>query len=321
MPSIVTHHLFAEEVYNHLSTKTQNKLKNAYPIYQIFAQSFDNLFYYKFFTPWQGKQIRALGNIAQKNKTDTYFKNLINFIKQNNLINNPDLLAYLYGSINHYVLDYNCHPFVFYYTGDPKLNKKYRGLHEKLEVNMDAYMLKKLRGKELKKEKLADTLLPIIHFNSYLKQGIDYTFESTFNTKNMGKIYEKSYHTGHTIIKYFVTDHLGIKKQIYGIVDFFTPLSHRRYKNLSFHVTKIIPEYTNEQHETWFNPWSLEPSNLSFYELFEKSQTIAVNLIESIEAYFQNQINEQELTNILKDYSYTTGLSWHIDTPIKKLKR
>ena len=71
MPSIVTHHLFAEEVYNHLSTKTQNKLKNAYPIYQIFAQSFDNLFYYKFFTPWQGKQIRALGNIAQKNKTDT----------------------------------------------------------------------------------------------------------------------------------------------------------------------------------------------------------------------------------------------------------
>ncbi len=321
MPSIVTHHLFAEEVYTHLSTETQNKIKPAYSIYQIFAQSFDNLFYYKFFTPWQGRKIRSLGNTAQKTNTDTYFKNLITYIKQNNFMDNPDLLAYLYGSINHYVLDYNCHPFVYYYTGDPKLNKKYRGLHEKLEVNMDAYMLKKLRAKDLKKENLADILLPVLRFNTYLKQGIDYTFKTTFNTCNMGKIYEKSYQTGHTIIKYFVTDHFGIKKQIYGIVDLFIPFSKRRYKNLSFYITKIIFEYTNEQHETWYNPWSLKPSNLSFYELFKQAQTIAINLIESIEAYFQDKISDQELTNILKDYSYTTGLSWHINTPIKKLKR
>ena len=59
----------------------------------------------------------------------------------------------------------------------------------------------------------------------------------------------------------------------------------------------------------------------SFYELFKQAQTIAINLIESIEAYFQDKISDQELTNILKDYSYTTGLSWRIDTPIKKLKR
>ena len=39
MPSIVTHHLFAEEVYTHLSTETQNKIKPAYSIYQILPKA------------------------------------------------------------------------------------------------------------------------------------------------------------------------------------------------------------------------------------------------------------------------------------------
>ena len=46
MPSIVTHHIFAKEVKKQLPKNIQSKINN--DIFYIFAQSFDNLFYYKF---------------------------------------------------------------------------------------------------------------------------------------------------------------------------------------------------------------------------------------------------------------------------------
>ena len=66
MPSIVTHYLFAKDVLkcNYLQEKI------SIPHYFIFAQSFDNLFYYKFLTPWKGKDIRNFGEDAQKEKVN-----------------------------------------------------------------------------------------------------------------------------------------------------------------------------------------------------------------------------------------------------------
>ena len=104
MPSIVTHHLFAKDCLK------DTKLKKNIDIYYIFAQSFDNLFYYKFFIPGQGKKIRKLGNLGQKSKTNEYFLNILDYIKQHQQQNNEELLAYLYGSICHYTLDSNAHP-------------------------------------------------------------------------------------------------------------------------------------------------------------------------------------------------------------------
>ena len=75
MPSIVTHHLFAKEVLKELPSKIKEKI--SLPHYMIFVQSFDNLFYYKFLTPWTGKEIRELGENAQKEKVNAYFKNII----------------------------------------------------------------------------------------------------------------------------------------------------------------------------------------------------------------------------------------------------
>jgi hypothetical protein len=42
---------------------------------------------------------------------------MINYIKDNNLYNDDDVLSYLYGYINHYVLDKTIHPYVRYKTG------------------------------------------------------------------------------------------------------------------------------------------------------------------------------------------------------------
>ena len=77
MPSIVTHYLFSEDVYEKSSKDIHEILKNQKQIYHIFAQSFDNLFYYNLLLPKKGKEIRKLGNTAQRIHIDTYFKNII----------------------------------------------------------------------------------------------------------------------------------------------------------------------------------------------------------------------------------------------------
>ena len=308
MPSIVTHHYFALDVLKDLPEETAKKIDLS--TFLVFAQSFDNLFYYKFLTPWQGKKIRKLGHTAQKEKINSYFKNILSYIKNNHLEKNTEVLGYLYGSICHYVLDSHCHPFIIHLTGRPEINIKYRGMHEKMEVNIDAYYYKKKTTKDLKNAKLADQLLPKIHFSTELKNTLDYTFLTTFNEQNIGNIFEKSFHTGNFLLKYFVTDSTGIKKQIYKIKDFISPKSKRKYQNLSFHVTNIDMNYLNMKKETWFYP--ADPTiqkNDSFIELYEESCKDATSKILAIQKYLNKEINEEKVLQIIGDNSYETGLS------------
>ena len=318
MPSIVTHHLFAKEVYENIPKHIKGKI--SYPHYSIFAQSFDNLFYYKFLTPWQGKEIRRFGEAAQKEKVNTYFENIIKEITTNHLESKKEILAYLYGSICHYILDYHCHPFVIYYTGVSSLNKKYRGLHEKMEVNLDAYMYKEKTKKDLYKEKLANTLLPKEKFSNTLIHTMDEVFKKTFQKENIGAIYEQSVQIGNFLLKYGVTDRTGLKKQLYKLKDLLST-SNRKYQYLSFHVTKIIKEYTNESHETWNNPaLKTITSNKSFKELYEESLKEAVEIIKAIDAYLKTKKDFQSLLEKIGNNSYVTGLDCEKPYTLKHFK-
>lgn len=318
MPSIVTHYLLATEVKEKLAQKNINI--NNEDIFYIFAQSFDNLFYYKFFTPWWGKKIRTLGIEAQKKNTNLYFKNIIEYIDNNkNSIN--EIKAYLYGSICHYILDSICHPFIFYYTGDSKIDKKYRGLHEKMEVNLDAYMLLHVKGKELKQELLSDVLLPKINFSNDLKAALNFTFVNTFQVQNMGIIYEDSIKTGHFLLKYFVTDRNGFKKELYKLKDFFTFQSSRKYQFLSFHVSKIESQYLNETKEVWNNPTDQNlNSNESFLELYRKAISKTVDIIEKAEQYWNHSISKETLLEAIGNDSYVTGLDCSLKKEMKYFK-
>ena len=287
-------------------------------VYYIFAQSFDNLTYYNFFKPWQDHKINKLGHLAQRTKTNDYFKNILDYIVDNNYQNNPDLLAYFYGSICHYVLDSICHPFIIYQSGYASLAKKYQGLHEKNEVMIDAIMYQEKTHQKLKNASLASTLLPKIKFSKELLDCLDYTFLKTYNTENMGKIYHKSYQTGHFILKFFVTDHTGLKKQIYKIKDLFGP---KRYQYLSFHLKKLDRSILNEEKEQWVYPTNSKiKKNASFYDLYNEALKEADNLIKTTDKYFKKQITLDKLLKEFKNKSYVTGLNWEEKSEFKNFK-
>jgi len=318
MPSIVTHHIFAKDILKKLPEKVNNQI--SYEHFIIFAQSFDNLFYYKFLTPWKGKEIRDLGIKAQKEKVNLYFKNLLNDIKDNNYQNNKEILAYLYGSICHYVLDFHAHPYIFYYTGNVLENKKYRGLHEKMEVNIDAYMYKKVTKKNLADSSLADTLLPKIPFSEELLKVIDTTFEKTFSKKNMGRFYESSVKTGNFLLKYGVKDKWGLKKILYYLKDLICFNSKRKYQYLSFHVTSIEKEYLNLNHEIWHHPVTNKISKKSFEDLYEDAIKETIKIIKKIDLYLDGKESIDNTLKIIKNLSYTTGLPCNQKEELKYFK-
>ncbi len=314
MPSIVTHHLFSDEVFTQTEKEIQNKLKEVLPLYHIFAQSFDNLFYYNLLLPKKGKNIRDFATIAQRTNIQDYFKNIILAIKEKKLTENKEVLAYLYGSITHYILDSTCHPFIIFHAGwDNPINKsnQYRGNHEKIEVMIDRIYIKEKRNIELSKANLADTLLPKIKFSKELQEVMNDTYDKTFHQKNMAEIYEKSTKQGHYILKWFVTDKSGIKKQLYKIYDKFSSKNTRMYQNLSFHVKEIDETVLNREHHQWCNPADNSMiSKKSFDDLYKDATQKAKEIFHAINQTLQNQMDLYDCLRIIGNNSYATGLEW-----------
>lgn len=314
MPSITTHHLFSIDALNKC-TNIKNSISSKQNIYHIFAQSFDNLFYYNLLSFKSGKTIRKFGNTAQQTRINDYFKNIILSIKELKLEQNEECLAYLYGSLTHYILDSFCHPFVIYYAGwidEDNLDYQYRGNHEKIEVNIDAIYWKEKQHKDLYKESLGNVLLPKVKFSKELKDIITLTFERTFNQKNMGNIYEKSTHQGHYIIKYFVTDHFGIKKMCYKIFDAIFSKNKTKYQNLSFYVKKPNYKFLNRNHEIWYHPANNHiTSTDSFDDLYQKALIETQKIFELTDQLIKDKIELNDYLKSLGNRSYTTGLNWN----------
>src|SRR5574344_569280 len=118
MPSTITHAYFIIDVYEKLDIDTRILLKDQKDKLKIFAQSMDPLNFYTSFKKGKGKKVRAFANTFHTKKTQDYLINLINYIKYNYYSNNPEVIAFLYGMISHYVLDTTTHPYIYYKTGE-----------------------------------------------------------------------------------------------------------------------------------------------------------------------------------------------------------
>lgn len=306
MPAIYTHNVFAKNVYNNLDKKIQDTFKKSNNIYEIFAQSFDFLFYYNFLSLKPGRKIRKFGRYCHKNNTQDYLINIISYIKKNKLYNNPDILAYLFGSINHYALDTTMHPYINYLSKLPKDNI---GIHTKLEFEIDAYYYEKLNNKPFYNYDLPKDLLKKTKFSKKLVKSIDDVFKKTYNMDNIGKIYEKSYNQSRYIFNLAMKDRYGIKKFIYRILDLI--LVHFKIKSIycSLYIRNIDTSFLNKDNKEWYNPRNKNLKyNYSWDELFEKAQNQSLMIINLCHKFFKNQTSLKKIKEAIPNISYSNGL-------------
>ncbi len=310
MPAPYTHNKFGKDVYNKLNKNIQIKLKNNIDYYLVFNQSFDNLFFYKFYTILHGSNIRKLGSYGHKNNVNLYFKNIIDYLKENY----SDVgFAYLCGSINHYILDSTVHPFVFYKTGvyNPKDKDsfKYNGMHGVLEFNLDAYIYKETNNRNISKIKTTKELHKKLKFPKELIDIIDYTFEKTFNFYNMGKIFNKAYLDSKFAYKYGFEDRYGIKKIIYKSFDFVTKNMIKNISSHSTYINKIDTSMFNLDNKNWCHPTNKNITyTSSIIDLYNSAMNHSKNIIENIYLYINNKYDYEKLLKEIGNNSYTTGL-------------
>ena len=311
MPSITTHHMFSKEILKHLKEDELNRFNEKLDLYYTFAQSHDYLFYYTFGK--NKKEINRFGHHAHWNKTQDYLINIIKYIQETQQENNPELLAYLYGSITHYVLDTTCHPFIFYKTGIYRKNepetRKYFGGHNRIEKDLDAYYYKKYTGKDYNHCNVTKEIIGKPIFSDNLITSISKVYKDTYNKDNIGYYYQKGVNNARVIYNLVINDRFGIKKSFYKFLDLIINKNQKYISTYSTYIKNPNLNYLNLENKEWNHPSKPEIKyNHSFEDLFNISVDKSIKIIREINKVLYSNKSIEEILEYIPNLDYSTGL-------------
>lgn len=319
MPATAVHAYFAQDLNDILPKEIKNKLD--VDRLKTFGQSTDSLMFYNLFSILPGKKIRDFQKYFHTNKTQEFFINLINYIKENDYTEDIDVNSFLVGAICHYVLDSTVHPYIYYKTGyfnkNDKSTYKYNNVHTFMETFLDNDMIKRRESINPYKFNISKFSFDTSKFSNELNDTIKYTFKETFDVDNMDKIYYKSLKQMRNSIFIFRQDRYGIKKFFYKLADTFTSKRVFRFEAISYHYPlNDRHNFLNENHKLWRNPcdYSLT-SEESFLDLYLKALKLAKVMICASFDYINGK--DIELEKVFINKSYITGLDCELDKELK----
>ena len=319
MPATVVHAYFAQDLNDILPKEIKNKLD--VNRLKTFGQSIDSLMFYNLFSILPGKKIRDFQKYFHTNKTQDFFVNLINYIKENDYTEDIDVNSFLVGTICHYVLDSTVHPYIYYKAGyfnkNDKSTYKYNNVHTFMETFLDNDMIKRRESINPYKFNISKFSFDTSKFSNELKDTIKYTFKETFDVDNMDKIYYKSLKQMRNSIFIFRQDRYGIKKFFYKLADTFTSKRVFRFEAISYHYPlNDRHNFLNENHKLWRNPcdYSLT-SEESFLDLYLRALKLAKVMICASFDYINGK--DIELEKVFINKSYITGLDCDLDKELK----
>ena len=319
MPATVVHAYFAQDLNDILPKEIKNKLD--VDRLKTFGQSTDSLMFYNLFSILPGKKIRDFQKYFHTNKTQEFFINLINYIKENDYTEDIDVNSFLVGTICHYVLDSTVHPYIYYKTGyfnkNDKSTYKYNNVHTFMETFLDNDMIKRRESINPYKFNISKFSFDTSKFSNELNDTIKYTFKETFDVDNMDKIYYKSLKQMRNSIFIFRQDRYGIKKFFYKLADTFTSKRVFRFEAISYHYPlNDRHNFLNENHKLWRNPcdYSLT-SEESFLDLYLRALKLTKVMICASFDYINGK--DIELEKVFINKSYITGLDCELDKELK----
>ncbi len=168
MPGYVSHTIMARDVYNKLNNKNINL-----DYMLTFSLGGDLCKYSK------------CRKDSHHIKQDEFIYNMADYLKQNNLVNNPKCLSVLYAHICHYCMDDTIHPLIRKIDKECIRNKKN---HTLIEGYYDNYLCKNKLG--LRVDKYDNKILFKGKLDKDISNMINYVYEKTYNVLNISKYYK-----------------------------------------------------------------------------------------------------------------------------------
>lgn len=309
MPNIITHKIFAEEVYKKCKRKDIKEiLEKHFQLYYIGSNGPDFLFFYhmKPLETMKDHTLNHIGSDLHSGHVNDFYESAIQSIKnEQDLFTKESELAYLMGHICHWALDMMTHPYIFYRTGDCKGESA--GLHHRFESMMDAMMLKRYHD------------LDIADYRSYEICQFDEEM-----LKAIARIYVPAVkHALHQEIKvYQLREALTSWKDIQALL--YDP-NHKKVKlvkavekliNKPWLISgNIVPKWIDEtfdvlnlEKNVWIHPCDeAVASDASFLELFEQAIDLALLVLDKVYGCVEYDADIQNVLNLLADRAYDTG--------------
>lgn len=286
MPAYISHAIMGEQLYNEA-----NKLNliSRIPINKDEMKGYS-----------LGPDLAYLSPILKKDpqnyNTREFFKNIIKYIKENNLKEDGHVLALLYGHIAHYFLDINTHPLIYYIEcGCQKIGSISN--HNLVEGYINSYLVNKKLGKNIMEIKPE-------YFNK-----IDFKNKST--PKLLNTIYGKMYGDPRIINTYkMVINIFSILENILksGMITYDNIVQISNFKMFLEKNNLTKEEITNENNDTYTNPVTGEKHNESFIELYDRAIEMSLDAIEKVNTCIYQGEGIDNLDSVFKDLSYDTGV-------------
>ena len=312
MPNIITHTLFAQEIFDKVDENTHDLFEPRLHLLEIGSNGPDFLFFHgmnpkDFF---KKSDLRVSGSMFHAGHVNEFYqKALISIRNEADEEIKKDMMTYVCGHLCHWTLDATSHPYVFYRTGTCK--GKSAWYHHRFESLIDAIMLK------VKKE------CTIEDFKFY-----EISDASKEEARAIARIYVpairqilgfeikphqimESLKDWHFIESLFY-DASGDKLKALQTLETFT----KAYNSLSGYIVPNEPDdpydVMNLLHTRWVHPSDdTLVSTESFFDLYDKAQLLAMEAIRLFLAACENPDLDDDLLNLIKDRNYNLGTNDH----------
>ena len=292
MSAYLTHIIMGEEVYN-----------NCFNDYKLFKCDIGLSNFKASCLSVDLSKFCSVSYFSHNRDTDIYFFNMIDYVKENKLYLDKDVMAILYGSICHYYLDVYTHPLI-YYVSCNCLSSGIISPHDLTEGYISSYMLSKKNILNYDYKYLGN-----INFSSRnLTNVLNYTYYRTYNYGNINDIYNLTFNVIKLLEK--CVNKIDRSKLI-SLVGF------NQYLKLN-NLTRN--EIVNDNKDIWSNPITGEIYNYSFMELYDKAIIKSCEVIDLVNKYIYDGIYV-DLFSLFTNLSYDTGVSCLLGRNFTYVKR
>lgn len=280
MPNYTSHIIMAEDFFRKLFHNI--KLDISYSDICIASIGQD-------FTFFDGK----LFDKTHTEKVQDFFLNLITYIKDHKLYENPKAMAYLYGHIAHFSLDSTLHPFIYAKEASTKKVTLFPS-HTTIEYLIDEYLLQSFSHHNSIDHILKDGTI----LDKTTIQMIDELYHSTYQYKKTSHIYKRTLWA------------LKVLDKVTNIKSKDQKLMNRllRYKTY-FEKNHISKDFLlNSTHQEWQSPFSGKKSTESCSDLYSKSVIKSLELTEEAHRFLYGNSTLQRVQKAFPNISYDTGI-------------
>lgn len=241
-------------------------------------------------------------NHQHNSKTKDYFEVMLKLIKKNKLQENEVVMSFLYGQLDHFILDCIMHPFIYYFTEDLPKNHIINP-HSLVEMSIDNYIMQKYHKNDILYYKNIPSNYELNNLINALYQRVYSVYNTSIN-----------YNIGISLIKLF--DIL-----VRRLLKFSWIINVLDIQNITYNenIEDILP-YLNLENEVWYHPETGEEFFSSFNDLWNKAVEIVLEVINDANRYlYQNK----SITNyyLLNNISYDTSIPCEKGKKLKYLKK